>query len=291
MAADDRQWVEGLLDTWRAVATAALRIDPDPLPLIVVFDQSCMWQVGARPEGTAHGGTLSLPDGGTMPATVMARAGTAGSSDQPYVVMALPSIWRADPRYGGDANLPLLMRTAFVHEMAHTVQSRAIGGWLGAIVQRLPLPDGIDGNIIQTRFEQNAEFRASWVAERTLLYQAANEPVASLRRALLGTAVAMVQTRRARYFSGDAAVLAELEDLYLTVEGLGSWVGYQVALSEGMSPADAQSFIRRDRTQWSRDEGFAAFLVVDALLPDWRDRVLQGRPAPMLALLVEAARR
>lgn len=75
------------------------------------------------------------------------------------------------------------------------------------------------------------------------------------------------------------------------MEGPGNWVAYQVALRAGLSPLDAQNAIRRGRNRWSQDQGLAIFLVIDALAPNWRDRVLEGRPASVLQLLSDAAKR
>lgn len=290
MSDADRAWVQELLTTWRTVAREALRIDPDPLPAIVLFDERCVWR-GEDAAGTAHGGQVPLPTGESIPARLATFAGASGDPAQPFLVMAMPSLWRAEPRHQNEADLPLLMRAVFAHEMAHTVQARGLGPWLGEIEKRLSGSEEFNDDIIQTRHEKDPEFRAAWAGERSLLYQAANEPNASLRRSLLSTAVSMMEGRRARYFSGENAVFAELEDLFLNMEGLGQWTAYQVALRAGLSPLDAQNAIRRGRTQWSQEEGFAAFLVIDALIPNWRDRVLTGKPASILALLTEAARR
>ncbi len=291
LAAADRAWLDELIAGWRDVAVSALHIDPDPLPLIVIFNETCAWSIGDTVEGVAHRGSIALPDGETVPARLMAFAGAYDPDDRPFLVMAMPSIWRADPRYQEDPGLPLLLRGVFAHEMTHTVQARVVGDWLGALEQRLSLPDGLDDDIIQTRFEKDSEFRAAFAGERVLLYQAVAEENASVRRALLSTAVSTMAARRARYFSGDDAVYAELEDLFLNMEGLGNWVAYQVALEAGLSPSDARAFIRRGGTRWSQDEGLAVFLLLDGLLPDWRSRVLEGRPESVLAMLTEAARR
>jgi hypothetical protein len=290
MADADRAWLQDLLTTWRAVAREALRIDPDPLPAIILFDDQCVWR-GEDPAGVAHGGQVPLPTGESIPPRLTTFAGASGEPAQPFLVMAMPSLWRAEPRHQNEADLPLLLRAVFAHEMAHTVQTRDLGAWLAELEKRLQAFDELDDDIIQTRYEKAPEFRAAWAAERTLLYQAANESNASLRRSLLSTAVSMMENRRARYFTGDNAVLADLEDLFLNMEGLGQWVAYQVALRAGLAPLDAQNAIRRGRTRWSQEEGLAAFLVIDALIPDWRDRVLTGKPASIFALLAEAARR
>jgi hypothetical protein len=291
MEAADRAWVESLIDTWRGVSREALRIDPDPLPLIVLFDESCVWRVGATTEGEPHSGSIALPDGETIPAGLATFAGSFGPSNTPFVVMAMPSIWKADPRHREDPGLPLLLRAVFAHEMAHTLQAAGLAGLLNNVEKRLGLPEGLDDDIVQTRFEGDPEFRAAFAGERGLLYQAAAESNAGVRRALVATAVSMMQARRARFFTGGNAVFGELEDVFLGMEGLGNWVAYRVAVRDGISEADAVDFVRRDRTRWSQDEGLAAFLVIDALVPDWRDRVLEGRPTSVLQLLTDASRR
>jgi hypothetical protein len=296
LSAADRAWVDELIDTWRGVSRDDLRIDPDPLPLIIIFNESCQWNVqpgvdvSKTSSGTAHDGSITLPDSDTAPARLASFAGSYGSGAKPYLVMAMPSIWRADPTLRDDPGLPLLLRAVFVHEMTHTVQTAAIGPWLTDVEKRLGSEDFND-DIIQTRFGSDIEFKAAFAAERSLLYQAVAEPNPGVRRALVATAVGMIEARRARYFTGDNAVYAEVEDLFLNMEGLGNWVAYRVAVREGLSEADAIDFVRRGRNRWSQDEGLAAFLVIDAMLPDWRGRVLEGKPASVLQLLSETARR
>jgi hypothetical protein len=297
LRAPDRAWVNELIDAWRGVSREDLRIDPDPLPLIIVFNESCQWtfqsgvDLSKATGGTAHIGSITLPDGGTAPAGLASFAGSYDSSAKPYLVMAMPSIWRADPKLRDEPRLPLLIRAVFAHEMTHTVQAGSVGQWLTDVEKRLGSPEDFDDDIIQTRFENDTEFKASFTAERSLLYQAAAEPNAGVRRALVATAAGMIETRRGRYFTGDNAVYAEVEDVFLNMEGLGQWVAYRVAVREGMSEADAVDFIRRGRNRWSQEEGLAAFLVIDAMLPGWRARVLEGKPASVLQLLSEAARR
>jgi len=298
----DRAWVDELIETWRGVSRDALRIDPDPLPLVIIFNDTCQWNIGGQTPvqgdsrltavtGAAHKGSIALPDGEMAPARLTTFSGSYGPGDQPYLVMAMPSIWRADPRMREDPGLPLLMRAVFAHEMAHTVQTAGFGQRLTEIEKRLGSPKDFDDDIIQTRFEANTEFKAAYAGERSLLYQAVAEPNAGVRRALVATAVSMIESRRARYFSGDEAIYAEVEDVFLSMEGLGQWVAYRVAVRDGLSEPDAVNFIRRGRTRWSQDEGLAVFLVIDALVPDWRDRVLKGTPATVLQLLSEASRR
>jgi hypothetical protein len=303
LAADDRAWIDDLLVMWRGVAREELRVEPEPLPLMLFFDRQCAWtRDGDSLTGSPHGGTLTMPDGATAPVRLMSFVGSFGPGEQPYLVMAMPAIWAVERK---DAtSLPLLMRAVFAHEMAHTVQAKGIGQWFAEIEKQTRIPDDLDDDIIQTRFEKNAEFARMFSEERDQLYVAANElaqggqgarssrvgPDASRQREAVARAVAMMRARRARFFTGADAPMAMFEDLFLSMEGLGNWTAYRVARRAGLSPVEAQAFIRRGRPRWSQDEGLAAFMIIDALVPDWRPTVLSGRPTSVLDLL-DAARK
>src|SRR5688500_16724606 len=135
----DRAWIDDLLATWRAVAREELRVDPEPLPLMRFFDQRCAWTRDATSlNGSPHGGTLTLPDGGKAPVRLMSFVGTFGPREQPFLVMAMPSIWAAEQKDA--SNLPLLMRAVFAHEMAHTVQSAGVGMLFAEIEKQMKMP-------------------------------------------------------------------------------------------------------------------------------------------------------
>jgi hypothetical protein len=255
---------------------------------MLFFDQRCTWtRDGSSLTGTTHGGTLTLPDGGKAPVRLMSFAGSFGPAEQPFLVMAMPAIWAAERQ--DVSSLPLLMRAVFAHEMAHTVHTKGIGQWFADIEKRTRIPDDLDDDIIQTRFEKNAEFARMFGQERDQLYVAANERDAARQRAAVAQAVALMRARRARFFVGGDAPMAMFEDLFLSMEGLGNWTAYRVARRAGLSSDEAQAFIRRGRSRWSQDEGLAAFLIIDALVPDWRTGVLSGRPLSVLDLLDAAS--
>jgi hypothetical protein len=289
LAPADRTWIDDLLVVWRGVAREELRVEPEPLPLMLFFDQQCAWtRDGSSLSGSRHGGTLTMPDGKKAPVRLMSFVGTFGPTEQPYLVMAMPAIWAAERKDA--SNLPLLMRAVFAHEMAHTVQTKGIGQWFAEIEKQTRMPDDLDDDIIQTRFEKNAEFARMFGEERDQLYAAVNDTDSSRQRAAVGRAVAMMRARRARFFVGAEAPMAMFEDLFLGMEGLGNWAAYRVARRAGLAPMEAQEFIRRGRSRWSQDEGLAAFLLIDALVPDWRPAVLSGRPVSVPDLLSRIAR-
>jgi hypothetical protein len=221
-------------------------------------------------------------------AKVTSFAGTYGADDQPYMVMALPDIWRGDPRQASEPQLDRLTRIVFVHEMTHTLQAHSTGVWLTNLEARYKLPPDLTDDIIQERFAATPGFREAYEAERDLLYRAAGESDPAARRRLLSEALDAMKTRRARYFAGADAVYADLEDLFLNMEGVANWAGYRLASRDSASLADAVTFMRRGGKRWSQDEGLALFLVIDAAVPEWQPQVFGRAPVSVMDLLSKA---
>ncbi|HSG33847.1 MAG TPA: hypothetical protein VLA37_04870, partial [Sphingomonadaceae bacterium] len=91
-------------------------------------------------------------------------------------------------------------------------------------------------------------------------------------------ALHLMRQRRARYFSGDDAHFRAFDDVFLTMEGSGQWLVYRYLLSPAggaATPEAALAETRRGGRWWTQDEGLALVLVLDRLLPDWRERMFR----------------
>ena len=100
-----------------------------------------------------------------------------------------------------------------------------------------------------------------------------------------------MRSRQARWFTGDEAVFAALDDIFLALEGVGQWAGYAwLAHPEGGGVAadEAIRIMLGRRRWWVQDEGLALLLVVDRLLPDW-PALEFSVPAPGASELLERA--
>jgi hypothetical protein len=306
-------WLQGALDNWETLARTSLRIDPSPLPLILLFDRSCVWRLSpeAPPEpqwkpvgvslrfagaavrvaSASHGGTVTLPSGAAV--AIEPRASTAlyRNSRDAFVSMAMPSVWQTKTESAQTRGEYL--RGAFSHEMTHTRLLVSINRRVRELARKHDLVYPINDDVVQAQFGRVRGFEAAINRERDALYRAAAEPDPARRRALAAKALELVRTRRARYFTGSTAGYAELESLFLTMEGVGQWAAYQVARTRtGGSDAEALRLVRDDRKYWSQDEGLALFLLVDALVPDWQPRVFAApMPASPIELLEELSTR
>jgi hypothetical protein len=302
-------WLQGALDRWEKVARQSLRIDPSPLPLVMLFDRGCVWRLSsdAAPEpqwrpidvtltfagapvrvaSASHGGMLTLPSGAAV--TVEPRASTAlyRNGRDAFFSMAMPSVWQTKTLSAQTRGEYL--QGAFSHEMTHTRILVPINRRVRELARKHDLVYPINDDVVQAQFGKVRGFEAAINRERDALYRAAAEPDPLRRRALATKALDLVRARRARYFTGPTAAYAELESLFLTMEGVGQWAAYQVARSRtGGSDAEALRLVRDDRKYWSQDEGLAFFLLVDALVPDWQPRIFAApMPASPIDLLEE----
>jgi hypothetical protein len=279
MSDADRAFLDASLKTWEAVRADALQIAPAPLPTFILFDEKCVWRDG---KGTAHAGTIALPDGNEVPAAVMAFA--SAHEGKPFLVMALPAMWRTEKRHRDNPRLDLLIRVVFVHEMTHTRQAGSFGGRIGELEAQYKIED-LDDDIVQKRFAERDGFRAAFVKERDLLYAIANESNADRRRALAKEALSAIRERRARYFRGDDSHFAELEEIFLGMEGVANWAGLRAAMHAGLPRDEAITLMQGSRKWFSQDEGLALFLAIDALTPGWQKRVFRDKAEGAFALL------
>jgi hypothetical protein len=276
LSAADQMWIADIENTWARVSSEALLLESSVKPRIIYFDEKCVWDG----KGKKHEGEITLPDGQKIPARLMTFAATFGTPPQPYLVMAMPSIWRATPRHAKDANLDQVMRAVFVHEMTHTQQTAALGDRITELGNALGIPDDeMSDDIVQQRFGNDDAFRAAWETERDLFFQAAREK----DRAIARRALSAMKARRARFFRGKNKPFAGLEEIFLMMEGVANWAAYKAS-------GDDLERMRGSRKWWSQDEGLAIFLTIDALLPGWQRRVFAEKPASLLALLEDAAK-
>jgi len=275
----DRPFFDAALATWEKVRKDALQIPEAPKPTFILFDRECVWVDGkARP----HEGTIALPDGNEVPPGIIAFSSV--HDGQPFLVMALPSVWREDQRHRENPRLETLMRGVFVHEMTHTRQAGSFGKRVGEL-ERQHAIQNLSDDTVQDRFGAREGFQAAFEKERDLLFAIANETDASRRRAMAAEVLEAIGDRRARYFTGDDAPFAELEQLFFDLEGAANWAGFRAAMSEGLTRAEAIDLMRGSRRWFSQEEGLALYLAIDALTPGWQKRVFREEPATSLELL------
>lgn len=282
---EPRTWTRQALTAWDRLDAERLHIARPTTPTITLFDQACVYrlvpdrrgrfQVGGRryrPQASPHAGQIALPDASTVPARRLAFASPMTSTtgeDGMFFIMALPSLWRADPAETRDpARLAMVV---FMHEFAHSQQAEGLGERVDDMLSG-GLPEDADDDIVQDRFAALPGYGAAYARERDLFYRAASAPDSQMARLRLVEAARAMKARRDRWFRDENGLYAQADDVFLTLEGTGNWAAY-VWLTDprggGMNRGDALSFIRGAGTHWSQDQGLAVILAVDRLIPDW----------------------
>lgn len=296
MDAADRAWIEGALAAWRRVERVHLKLPAQPIPTVVTFDARCAFTresgQGDRAPwgGMEHKGAVALPDGQTLPPGVVSFA--APSEGGGFFVMSLPSVWRAAGVTSG-LGLERLMDGVLIHEMAHTRQFYFVNPRLEALSKRYGLPDDINDDSLQAAFKDDPAYVADYEAERDILFAAAAAPTRAEAKRLAAAALVRMRARRARWFVGEAEKWTPLEEVFLTMEGVGQWAIHAWLTDPrggGLTPEAALPEVRRGSRWWSQDSGLALFLVIDRLVPDWERQAFAARPATVEALLAQAAR-
>ena len=275
----DSAWTAIALDGWRRQSSRGLHAPPIRFPTLVLFDSLCSHTLRPtmRPAGdvafvgagqpfalrsVAHSDTIRLPNGESQPATLLSFASRMRNGDM-FFVMSLPSIWRASGRSD------TLATAVFMHEFTHT-QSPALGSRIDVLIRR-GLPESIDDDVIQKRFDSLPAFRRAYEQERDLLYEAVRAPTRELAVRTARRALGAIDARRARFFRGPNALYGEAEDVFLSMEGTGQLTAYLWLTDPqggAMSADAALPFIRRGGRRWSQDEGLALLLILSRLSPE-----------------------
>ncbi len=276
MDGSDRAWLEAALGNWQKAEVAELKLAPAPLPDVIAIGADCTFTLPAGDfsavRAEPHGETAKLPDGSEVPAGPVSFA--MGGD---FFVMSLPSVWRA-AGVSSEMGLERLMDGVLLHEISHVRQTALADAALNDVVAQQGIEDDLSDDYIQDLFSGDAAYVAAYEKERDMLFAAAAAPDDVEASRLAAEALGLMRERRAKWMAGDTEWLAGIDDVFLTMEGMGQWLIYRHFRSpEGgsASPEDALKAVRRGGRWWSQDEGLALLLVVDRLLPGWQTRAFR----------------
>jgi hypothetical protein len=263
------------------------------LPAIVFFDARCTYYIEAHIPGAVaepssplrlgheslavqvqpHGNVVTLPNGKTIPIAPIAVSMPGSDGERPFYVLALFSVWQADPVASKDPYLSERILGVSLHEMTHTYQLPEVVRRTAELSKRASLPHSLDDDMIEDRFAAVPGFRSAFEEERDLFFRAALEQDPVRRRRLAVEALDKALARRQRYFTGSDEAYAELESMFLSMEGLAEWLRFHHYLGRhmnGWNDVQVIAFMRGKNNNWSQDEGLALFLLLERLGPvDW----------------------
>jgi hypothetical protein len=275
LSAEDKAWVDSAVRAWRYTRANIVNVPAVANSSAIFFSTDCMISstdalFGTEtPVWTATPITdhVPLPDNNGYPIAVVARAQTIGN--QTFFIMSTPSIWRAADVPGGSTfDLETLMTAVMLHEATHVGHGNTYLAQFPRLAAAANLPEDWNDDSIQDRFQSNAGFANSVARETDLLFAAANASSDAEARRLARQARSLMVARRTRFYRGNDADLAKIEDLFLTLEGAGQWVGFTWLVDRNggnVSATDATAQFARRAGFWSQVQGLALALAIDRL--------------------------
>ena len=309
---EETVWLEATIKAWKKVRSDSLKLPPSKLPWLVLFNEKCVFNInpsaklfknpsGVQPQirslageevavySAPHDGKITLPDAQVIPAQLISFAANYDSDKSSFFVAALPAIWAKAEHLRAEKNLETLVRAVYVHELTHTYHGSFFAR-LSEIEKELKDADNFDDDIVQNTFGKNEQFRKAYIDEIAMANTVADEPDLRQKRVAAKQLLNAIKKRRGDHYKGENKKFEEIEDIFLTMEGVANWAGYRSAIADGLSPQIASRLIRRGGKYWSQEEGILLFLVIDSLLPKWQELAFGRQRVSILDLLERAVR-
>jgi hypothetical protein len=308
-------WMQAVLDTWEVVSQRELEMVASPLPWIIFYDGTAAWHLQPdtrlipthqesptvlRYMDRAHalirvphdGGRLWVP--GRAPLDFARHPVATMPYDEDrrsFFVAPLPALFHRLAGPDQARRLDELFLGLACHELTHTLQLAYAMPRIASLRGRYPLPPGFDDNLVQDTFGALEAYQQAYKAERALLGAAILAPNPEDSRTALREALSLSQQRRDRFFLGDKAGYAGLEDVFLSMEGMAMWVQFRTARARASADEDwMQTLVtlsaRHDA--WSQEHGLALVLLLDRFVPGWQARLLSPDFPSPFAILREA---
>ena len=280
-SAKDSLWVNQAVEAWHFTNQDITQVSEIGAFDVIFFDAKCQKTsnnaLTKRGSDTwvseLHEDTVQFPNGDEMPPMVNSFTSSSNAEGgHTFFVMSVPSIWR-DGGVSSNIGLEKFMMPVMLHEAMHAIQSPTYGKQIEALTVKHSLPDTFNDDSVQKIFKDNTEFSNSVLAEVDLLIQAALAPTDVEARQLAKKARDMIATRYDTWMVGDAEKYREIDDVWLTMEGSGQWVGYSWLYAEnggGLTQEEAIKAFGLRGKWWSQKLGFALFMVVDRLSDNWK---------------------
>ena len=216
-----------------------------------------------------HNGKITLPDKQVVPVGLMSFASVLETGNKnSFFVMPLPEFWKAAGVQSKELGLDNLVTGVFLHEFSHTQQMQNFGKKMTAYEQQYKFETAFSDDIIQDYFEKDSAYNAGFINEPALFYAAAANKNKTKLKTLTKQAIENFRLRQNRYFTAGKTHFKEIDDFFLTMEGLGQFTMYVWLIHPkgGNIPADiALKGVRRGGRSWSQEEGLALFLILEKL--------------------------
>lgn len=214
-----------------------------------------------------HHDSLTLPDKTKVAVGIMSFASEIpNTKHHSFFVMPLPGFWEKAGVESKELGLNNLITGVFIHEFSHSQQMLNFGMKISLFEKQVNFGIGISDDIIQNIFSKQDTYMNLYNIEVNSFYSSIADNRFNIEKVLKG--LDLMDQRQEKYFKNEYKSLAEMDDLFLTMEGLGQYSMYLWLIDPKGGNIDKNVVIegvRRNKKWWSQDEGFALFLILEKL--------------------------
>lgn len=310
-ASPEMSWLQPWMSAWELLVVHTFHISPGTAPTMVFFDDQYDYRSGKNYASTRtklkgprffgrplswsrgrHNGQLVLPDSSTVPVGLMSFAAPLKDGSG-FFVMAAPAYWKRAGLSSAELTQDQLITGVFLHEFSHSRQFAGFGRIIDSLEHSgISFPVDLSDDLVQDIFEKDTLYSNLFKDEVAAWYRAAFAHEMDSCRLYAKQALAMLKARQERWFTADSSWLKTVDDVFLSMEGLGQFaaVSWLVHPSGGRLPlARAVDGFRRKRNHWSQEEGLALMLVLNRLgKVHWARDFFSDHPVPVPILLEQA---
>ncbi|WP_157262921.1 hypothetical protein [Pedobacter steynii] len=214
-----------------------------------------------------HQGHVTLPDESVIPIGLMSFAAEIPNKpNSSFFLMPLPDFWKSSGVESKELGLGNLVTGVFIHEFSHSQQMQNFGRKITEFEKKNSFPKEFNDDIVQNIFQKDTVYLKMYQNEVEKIYQSVQN--GTLDKILANEGLGLINQRQNSYFEKQYADLKQIDDFFLTMEGLGQYSMYLWLIhpmGADIAPEMAIQGVRRGKKWWSQDEGLALFLVLDKM--------------------------
>ena len=291
LKSEEHEWIWNWINSWNFISRSTFALENTTPPKILFYDDQYVYTNSSisAPRGVhfsgpglydqeinwskqLHNDTLVLPDNKKVPLQLMTFA--APMEEGSYFVMPAPGYWKKVGLKNDIVSTNKMLNGIFVHEFAHTRQMETISQKLLGFQQSGKFNYPINDDIVQNYFQNDTAYTRQFRTEVDRFYNLLTIQNLSTLKSETKRCLEVYKTRQQDYLLPINSHLAEMEDLFLTMEGIGQYAMLSYYLSENggnLSFENALMATRHNKRWWSQEEGLALILVYEKLVGkvDW----------------------
>lgn len=276
--------VQDWFKAWEMTSKNLLNIEHYEIPTMVFFDNNFLYTNsnkyithGTKIEGPSffgktinwtkskHNDSIQLPSGQKLPIGPLSFAVPIYDEDKKsFFVMALPSVWQTSKIESKELRNGNFYTAIFLHEFAHSQQTKNFGKQLETFAKTYKFKFNLNDDMIQEVFSKDSFYGKHLKTEIKTFYKAYSADSKTELKKLTKKGLSMYKSRQDEYFTGEKKVYKELDDFFLTMEGIGQYVSFLWLTSNSGADLSEQTVIdglRRKKDNWAQEESFALFLI------------------------------